>query len=196
MSRELRIAIIASVVGTTLVVALLQPFTRLVWTLLTRAGSGYVDGIYESAAFGHRNWIDVLTLNLVGSVLLGMMTMGLVLAIFGPGRISRVLAMVIPGRPRGATAQVVTRVVLAAYFFIGIAVLLAFIVQAGIPNQLNASFQQRLAILAPHINDQTGDELVVQWASIRERSDYLAVNRRLQGLAEDFGIDFPDLRVD
>lgn len=57
--------------------------------------------------------------------------------------------------------------------------------------QTNASFQQRITVLAPVITDQEYKELQAMWASMDSRSDYEAINLKLELLASEHGIRLP-----
>jgi hypothetical protein len=54
--------------------------------------------------------------------------------------------------------------------------------------QLNASFNQRMAVLAPEITDLEAKRLRARWASMRSREDYLAITAGMDAVANQKGI--------
>jgi hypothetical protein len=57
--------------------------------------------------------------------------------------------------------------------------------------QLNATFNQRLTILAPVISDQQCRELKASWAIMKNRQDYESIINETQSLAAQNGIELP-----
>ena len=81
--------------------------------------------------------------------------------------------------------------VFASIFFILCLLLIVSMTYSDL--QLNASFQQRLTVLAPKIDEVEYRELQAVWAGMRSRADFVAVNTRMERLAEQHGIDLPKL---
>ena len=63
---EIRKGVLASIIASILVLIFIQPVLRLVWALVLGLGGKfldkYIDSIYRSSAFGHRNHVDVMLL--------------------------------------------------------------------------------------------------------------------------------------
>ena len=57
--------------------------------------------------------------------------------------------------------------------------------------QLNTSFNQRVAALAPRITDQQVKELRARWALMEKRSDYLSIVADMDKLAKETGSKLP-----
>ncbi len=58
--------------------------------------------------------------------------------------------------------------------------------------QLNASFHQRMAVLAPHLQDQEEEVLRAHWAMMEKRSDYLEIVRLMEQKANKAQVDLPE----
>ena len=57
--------------------------------------------------------------------------------------------------------------------------------------QLNTSFEQRLTILAPNINDLEFKEFEAAWALMQSRKDFEAINNRMENTAKKYGVILP-----
>jgi hypothetical protein len=74
-------------------------------------------------------------------------------------------------------------------------ILACFCLIAGIylDLQLNASFDQRLTILAPVVPEATIRTLKADWAKMGSRADYLRITSSLDRLAAEKGIVLPEI---
>jgi len=57
--------------------------------------------------------------------------------------------------------------------------------------QLNASFTQRLTVLAPKLSAQEHKEFLASWASMTSRRDYVTLNTLLEQTATSRGVKLP-----
>lgn len=140
--------------------------------------AGYVDRIYRNAALGDRNLIGHSSL----LVLVLLLT-------FIP------ISFLVPKVARHHTVisklsyVLISLVSLVSSFFLLIIVSLSMGVM-----EINASFNQRLAVMAPAINDQEYKEFRAQWARMRSQSDYRALVSTMEKRASDLQIQLPELR--
>lgn len=84
-------------------------------------------------------------------------------------------------------------------FFAGVAVLLviglgsatfiASYIYADL--QLNASFEQRLQVLAPHVTEKEVKELRASWALMTTKAHYLSIKSKMELLASQANIQLP-----
>jgi hypothetical protein len=58
--------------------------------------------------------------------------------------------------------------------------------------QLNTSFQQRTTVLSPIISDVKFKELRAEWALMKNRNDYLKINKEMDDIAKNNGISLPE----
>jgi len=177
--------IITGVVASLIVITLIQPILRLAWSATLTLGSrflqSYVDSIYASAALGHRNYVDVILLMVMFSIISGTllgMTSILTRRIFKPER-----------RPHKPGKRHLLLFWLCIVLF-HISAVVA-VVRPYADLQLNTSFQQRVKVLAPKLTDLEQEELEAAWASMQTRADYEVLRLRLEKKAEEFGITLP-----
>ena len=186
---KIRKSIIASVIASVIIIILIQPLLRLVWSLVLGQGSrfiqAYVDSIYQSAALGHRNHVDVMMLSLFVGVISGAFT-----------GISLVFTLAITKgilRPDRKPQKLAKRSLLLLW--LGILLLLVFaialIIMPFADLQYNTSFQQRLKVLAPRITELEAKELEAAWASMQSRADYEAIKAKMEDMAQQYDISLP-----
>ena len=164
-----------------------QPILSIIWVVLLWLGTHFfyntLDSIYLNAALGHREWV------IASIVLMALIITPLVII---SGWISKRLSTTKKAEARPPRTTPTWKKV----FDIGLifsSPLPCLIVGAFIfiDLQLNTSFDQRIAVLAPKVPDQTIKELRAQWALMASREDYLVLNARLEQLAHDAGITLP-----
>jgi hypothetical protein len=178
----LRVAIVAGILASIVFIYFLDPILRGLWSVALFAArrlySGLLDGVYTHAALGHRDWLLVL-LFLMGH---GALSGAIVGAIAGTG--IRWLKPEGFKRPR--------RIVAALVLFVSVWIPLTFIaVLAFADVQLNASFNQRLTVLAPRLSEQERKEFLAMWASMTSRQDYERLNARLEQVATSRSVKLP-----
>ena len=185
LSRELKIGILGGVVSSILVIIFIQPILSILWSAVIDFGeyiqAGYVDRIYRNAAIGDRNIVGHLTLLLI-VCFLPLIAMGVL--------IGRSLA-------RASAANALPRYM--HIFLAGSLVLIASVAMLGSSisigvMDLNASFNQRLTIIAPAVGDRELKEWKAGWASMTSQHDYRSLVARLEKRAEELGITLPKMR--
>lgn len=177
--------VIASVIASLIVIILIQPILRLAWSFMLTLGSrflqSYIDSIYRSAALGHRNYVDVMLLIAMLSILCGI-TLGATFAVthllLHPKRCARR-----PGKPH----------LLLLWLLVVLLHLVAISVVVGpyVDLQLNTSFQQRLKVLAPKLTDLEMKEFEASWASMQNRGDFDSIRSKMESTAKKYGITLP-----
>jgi hypothetical protein len=185
----LRWAIIAGVIASMVFVWFIQPILRFVWGLTLALGVPFsrrlLDYVYANAALGNRNWVDFLLFGAVLSLMIGFETVMLFSSLGVGDKVSGFIAPKL--RPRKKLLKVVHNLIRLAF----ICYALMFLIAAFSDLQLNASFQQRLAVLAPHIDEQTEETLRASWASMIDHEDYARLNSEMEDLAQAAGVTLP-----
>ncbi|MCA0328056.1 MAG: hypothetical protein LCH89_21010 [Proteobacteria bacterium] len=186
LSRELKIGIIGGVISSVLVIIFIQPLLGLVWSAALAFGesvqAGYVDRIYRNAAVGERNMVGHLSL--LGVTLLLIFVPALLLF---PDMEKRSSGSRLPFPLLRAVIAVVSMLVpplflIVASLFIGV-------------SQINASFSQRLAVLAPTITDQEMKEWRARWAKMQSQKDYRELVEAMERRSTELRIDLPKVRT-
>jgi hypothetical protein len=214
--KEIRKGIISSIIASLIFLIFFQPILNSLWTILSRLSentySGYIDNVYKNAALGHRNWIDYLSLNFLFGFLFVLITALLIRfrrkIIFiqqkikyqsisdenekqqyhnkiNKGYRNRTLFYIKHGK----------KIVVFTYLYQTF-IFLVFadtLFKAYVDLQLNASFEQRLVVLAPNIDDQQEEVLRSQWASMTSRKDYEVFNKNFEQLANLKNVELPEL---
>jgi len=177
----MRKSILASVIASLFVIIFIQPLLKLMWSFST----GYLferftNSIYMNASLGHRNYIDVMFLVMGYGVLCGLLSMSTLNVLRARGHDMRVIS-------ETKFFRVFVVILSIVIFVLG----LLFVMECFSDLQLNTSFQQRLTVLAPKLSDLEYKELQASWASMKTRSDYLAVNEKMEHLAKVNNIVLP-----
>lgn len=182
---NIRKGVIPSVIASLIVIFCIQPILRFVWSAMLTLGTSflqrYIDSIYASAALGHRNYIDVMLLMAMLSLFSGI-SIGMAI-----GLMRRILWK--EHHPRKPGKRHILYVWLWIILFHAVAII--FVVRPYADLQLNTSFQQRLKVLAPILEDLELKELEAAWASMQTREDYEAIKMRLEKTAEAHSITLP-----
>jgi hypothetical protein len=171
-----------------------QRISSLVWNVLLTVGGyvhqGYVDRIYSNAAVGDRNLVGQATLMillLVPAYLLVFFSLSLFpmreLSIRSPNGIRYFRAI----RQGLFISFAVTAVVTYALAFV------MFSISSG-TTEIVASFNQRLAILAPAISDIEYKALKARWASMKSKADYDGLVSEMDNRATVLNVKLPPVR--
>jgi hypothetical protein len=187
--------VVGSVIAWLVILLFLQPATSILFPVVQAIGThfykGFTDYIYANASLGHRNWVEVLSFGFFASLFLGGVTGASIAsaAVFlrkdrSGGREER-LWVYFTRKPRRLVALLA--VSLAFLYLVTVVQLAAALVDL----QANASFQQRLTILAPNLTDKEEKELRAVWAMMRNRNDYEEFNKRIEELARSRGVRLP-----
>lgn len=202
LKREVYVGIFTAIV----VMAIVQPALQLGSNLLFWAGAnlyeGFSDGIYKSAALGfHEIYSFQLLILFLGGVC-GI----LINAVLATRRIDCDVEDVedelnqssveeLKNRLQNLKRRVKSlRIVATIFSSISIIIILYVYVSNFAELQLNTSFNQRLAVLAPQISDQQLKDLRAQWALMTKRDDYLKIQNTMERLAKEHKIKLPKLR--
>lgn len=181
--------VVASVVASIVVIALIQPLLTLFWDFLSSTGNGllnrFVDRLYGNAALGNRNWVIAALAILL---LYLPFTNALVSAVARPLIKKRIQRMEGESKQKTLTALIASVVGLS---IVGIIFTTPFAVYIYTDLQLNASFNQRLQVLSPHLSDQQTKTLLASWASMTSKSDYLKIKAEMDQLAAREKVTLP-----
>ncbi len=184
LSRELKIGIIGGVISSVLVIIFIQPILSFVWSAVISFGESvqadYVDRIYRNAAVGERNLIGHL------SLLALLMLLSYLPTAFFVREISR--RHDIYNKARAFYFAIALMAIFASFVL-----LIAFSISSGVM-EINASFNQRLSVIAPAISDQEYKEWKARWAKMHSQSDYRALVAAMEKRASDLQIQLPELR--
>ena len=188
----LRKGVAAGVISAVIVLLFVQPVLNSTWPIIERltfdVWGGISDRMYQNASLGLRNWVDVVFALGLGAAITG--------GLFG----STVAVLSRRSRSSGSIARLGRKLLLGGFGPVAV-ILLNFAALLGLLSQgymiigdlqLNASFNQRLSVIAPSISDQEEEELVAMWASMDQRSDYLVINEVLSSLATSRGVKLPE----
>src|SRR5271157_6762 len=184
---EMRKSIYASIIASIIVIILIQPILSVTGRAITWAGDHLYSGIsastYIEAAIGHREKFSFIGLIFICSLLSGIIV-GIVSGFFFRGRLGTLTK-----KGSHPIFKAVILIISVSSFFMTIFVLATNFADF----QMNASFNQRLAVLTLAISDQKVKEFRAQWASMQMRNDYLAINNEMEKLATQKGIRLPKL---
>ena len=186
---EWRVGVLSGVIASVLVLIFVEPRLELTWRVSSVALSGIatdtIDGVYRSAALGHRNHAVVRVVVFLAGLSVGALTS------------LTVTGMLVWRRGVGAVAELaetrrrpmLVMSVLSVLLVVGGVQMFAATLYADL--QYVTSFEQQLTILAPGIDEQLEEELRAQWASMSSRADYLGMNSRMELVADSVGIELP-----
>jgi hypothetical protein len=212
-TKDSKIAIIRSLVASTIFLILLKPIFEFLWTILVKVSNHtytfYVDTIYQNAALGQRNWIDFIILTFIYAIALAIV---LTLMYILDQRI-RVIRLNEEIRKEGdkekkerlkdALSKKLSRfeklVKIArclmkmriGIYIISILSFLSLMFTAYTDLQLNTSFTQRLNVIAPYITDNELKILRSKWALMESRSDFDVLNDEMELVAKQKNITLP-----
>jgi len=187
--------VIASIIASVLVIFFVQPVLSLAWKLLLSNIRFLSDLTYRHAALNMREENAFVLLLLVYSSLIGFFLGTSIYAYSSADAIRKQIAE--PRMERFLRAITISSLKskLGAT-----TVLLIVLIAGGVSMtvrfrdiQLNASFEQRLAVLAPHVSDQEYKELVAYWAGMQSEEDYRAIVEKMESLAKARGVKLPEL---
>ncbi|MEI8665567.1 hypothetical protein P4S81_12920 [Pseudoalteromonas sp. B28] len=202
-------SILASIVASIIVIALIQPLLTIFWHYISGTGSEYfnsfVDGFYQNAALGRRNWvISILAIILI--YIPFVVTITIVVAKLVArnylDRISEDKSKLVARNyldkiSEDKSKTVVKRTIKKLIVFLFILVLAGLFISTLISSyiytdmQLNTSFDQRLTVLKPHITVLQEEELKASWALMTSKNDYLVLNETMENYAKTYNIVLP-----
>lgn len=146
---------------------------------------GVSNSIYKDAALGLREKFSFITLTFVISLFAGIISGA-----------SLVLFKLSLTKGNSSTKNKETRI--RRLKFLAGALSIMFIIDSLLLTgksfatlQLNASFNQRIAVLTASVNDQRIKEFRASWALMKNRKDYLKINSQMDTLATEAKIELP-----
>jgi hypothetical protein len=183
MRKEIYVGVITAVI----VILFVEPLLKSASSMVVWAGAYLSEGmsntVYREAALGFREKFSFITLATGISLFAGVLAGALA------ARFRRRSEKPASGeRSKGDRLRKYAAIVLALAIFVQ-SVYLVGVNFADL--QLNASFNQRLAALAPKVTDQQVKELRAKWALMEKRSDYLAIVSAMNSLATHAGTKLP-----
>lgn len=185
LSRELKIGILGGIISSVFVIIFIQPILNIVWSAVLSFGeyiqAGYVDKIYRNAAVGDRNMVGQMTLLLV-VVLMLFVSVGFLTS--GRG---------IRNKYGVLTSRALMLLMSLMACTMAVIVLVGFSVASGVM-EINASFIQRLTVMAPVISDEEYKEWKAKWAVMNSQNDYHVLVSAMEKRAADLKIELPKLR--
>jgi cell division protein FtsL len=181
---KFRTSVIAGLVASVLFVLLLQPILNWASSVLV-AMSGHVastmsDRLYQRAALGAKHDLGPVVLSYFALLTVMIPVVSIPLLGLRPER---------PVHPQSTRLLGVVGFIVAPIILV-FALLLTAVAETA-DARLNAKFQQRVTILAPHVTDREAKELAAQWASMKSRTHYDGLNSRIDALAKTHGVELP-----
>ncbi|WP_439841174.1 hypothetical protein [Aeromonas veronii] len=185
LSRELKLGIIGGVISSILVIVFIQPIFSFVWEAIISFGesvqAGYVDRIYKNAAIGERNLSGNLLLLVLVIILLSYPLFILLKEYANRYEINDLMSSLI-------------NVVISFLILMLSALIMVFAsISVGVM-EINASFNQRLTVIAPSIDDKEIKEWRAQWAKMEGLRDYQTLTTAMENRAVELNITLPKLR--
>jgi len=183
---EFKKEIFVSVIAAILTIIFIEPILKLIWGIMSWFGTttyqGFLDMMYKNASLGHRNYIDFMIVAFFFSAIIGISAEFIVR-----------LTTKNPVAVKKFSKSPKLKKILIVLFVILIILALILVTTVFVDLQLNASFQQRITVLAPKISDQEYKELLASWASMENRADYEILVSHMESLAQQNDIVLPDL---
>jgi hypothetical protein len=193
MEPGLRQGLLIAIVVSVLTVAFVEPLVHWFANTLMWIGSNYSEAftrsVYSDAAIGLNEKFSFMLLTFA-LLFLAIAIPGSALGIFLGGRVERVAR----GQSKAMTRAMVVRlrwlsaIGVFIMFVLGSHLLTIFFIEF----QLNASFNQRMAVLAARASDQDIKDLRASWALMQERSDYEHINQRIAKISAALSIKLPE----
>lgn len=216
---SIRKGIISSVIASLVVIIFIDPLLNFIWGGIANGGSQiqeyYVNLVYKNAALGNRNWLDVIFYLFFLSIFCG----GLVILNFWLNLQEKELFDKVldienkVNKKENVSKETLSeeqikekvqelkerfkkgkwRPTLIYILFISIlfcSILSYFLAHSDL--QLNVTFQQRIRIVAPFIDEQKEEELNSQWAQMKSRDDYKKIIKQFNEIAKNAKIELPE----
>lgn len=216
-NESMRTGVIASVIAS-IIFLIINPLLNAMWVVILNGSNwmykSYVNTIYENASLGTRNWIDVVIYSIILIAIAFLATYyGLKLIIQGK-EISKEIQKIeenlngIPEKDKSVSKeQIIDKIEKlktsnnrSKMLHIPIYLLLVIEVIVGISSyfaaytdlQLNSTFQQRIRLLAPYIDEQKEEYFIALWTSMKTREDYEVIMNEFNTIARTEKIKLPE----
>ena len=210
-TRTVVISVISSLIAMLLVFILIRPVFELAWPWLKNSTSDHigtiVDGYIKNAALGDRNWVTAgsaiswrfvfLVFSLSAAILSTLLTFKISREISAPqSQVSQKknsADLIIKSSFRILRVSLTLLWLLLPFLFY-YQIKMAGAIYYDI--QLNASFSQRMMVLAPVLNEQEEEQLYAQWANMTSKEDYDSINLKMEKLSIDNKTKLPGLLLE
>jgi len=180
-------AIAAGIIASLIVFYFLNPILSFLGRLTLKVAAigfhSYADRIYAEIATGEPNF-GFMFLSFVSGIVLGAWAYLLGVFVGGFRRQGE-------RRPPGRRYRIVVPLLLLVVTLVAFAGL----VDSYIRLKSVSSFQQRLAVLTPHLSDQQRKEFVARFASMRRRVDFESIMRDLDAIASQKKVSLPENKL-
>lgn len=193
--KGLIIGIIASIIGTLLFIAFINPILQAVLSLLqtlsSKAYTEFANHIYKEAASGYKPYVDVMFLGAISGISSALFLLNTTI-LLRRNIFSEVAVSLLKEEQQKQIFGIIrwclslSLLLLSIFFVFMTTVLVA-------SSELNTSFHQRVTVLAPYLSEQEEEELAAMWASMKNRQDYEHINEQLNNYAQKNNITLPKL---
>jgi hypothetical protein len=186
--KTFQLSIAASVTASLIVIVFIQPILTVLWGglvwIATATWEGFLNSVYQNAAIGRRNYVDVfiLAIIMIPYIAVSMRLAG----IRPPG------AKLFLGKSSTRINKLYRFVFVVLFLFL--TMVLLSLIFADL--QYNASFSQRVSALKPYVSSSEIDQLEAAWARMESRDDYLSIVERMDTLAQQKGATLPEPLLD
>jgi hypothetical protein len=211
--KELTMGIVISVI----MLFFVQPIITNIWNWMSKKTdsfySDYIDSAYHNAALGQRNWLDFITLQLFLVVIfftLSAYFLKIRLEIEKNIHENKLKSIKNDSEKKelivkhlnsntykigGFVSKHLNKFRISTYFVQLLVFLLTFhlIFITYVDLQLNASFKQRLAVLAPYISEEEEELFEAKWALMKNRKDNREINKTMDKIATEMKVKLPEL---
>jgi hypothetical protein len=185
----LRKAIVSGIVSGIVVIVFIQPILGFFWHFFLSNIKALSDSACFDAALGYTDRYGFLTETLFDGAAISFAT-GFLVINYSMHKKSEASVDTVVKR----ASRLMKSRLWATFYLIVVLVFSAITLGRDFINlQLNASFHQRLTILAPKISDQEYKEFLASWASMRNEEDYQRIVQDMESKAKSNGITLPKL---
>jgi len=208
--KEAKKSIIVSLVASMLFLVFIQPIMTFIWdTLKALSLSTFewvTDGMYKNAALGQRNWIDFLlwtSIVLFGASLIAIMFIKVTSLVRKDTQNTKLVLLESASQEHFESEKVKLKKMLNLLTWVSwlagplLAISTLYLTFSAYTDlQLNTSFNQRLNVLAPYIEEHETKLLRSKWATMESRKDFDCVNQYIERLAAENKIVLPKQLLD
>jgi hypothetical protein len=216
--KEAKKSIVVSLIASMVFLVFIQPIMTFIWETVKRISLSTSDwltnGMYKNAALGQRNWIDFILLTCIVLIAASFVSRVLLKVTLLTKKESTNAKLKLMEKHEAVAhlksekdknenmllkmLNVLTWVARFNWLMVPLFVIpiiyLTFNAYADL--QLNTSFNQRLNVLAPYIEDHDIKLLRSKWASMQNRKDFDHLNQYMEKLASERKIVLPKKLLD
>ncbi len=185
--------IFIGIVGSSIFTYFIQPIFSKLWILLNSFTNKYIkefiDSIYINAAIGKRNWLDFLIFSYINVVFISI-CFTVLLILITRDHITKTKndptkkPNIIVGKLIWFSGSKIHRITLSISIMFLTYSTSKLLFRAYVDLQVNASFEQRLSIIAPSIDDLAYKKIKAKWSSMNSQNDYREINNEIDSIAE------------